>query len=80
MSLMFLSVCYPNPTELAIRLGEDQILARALKKAYVVDNGCIEAQLSSDSGCDVVLGALLERVNGYYDDIGGSKDRSFKMP
>ena len=79
MSLMFLSVCNPNPTELAMRLGEDQTIARALKKAYVVDNGCIEAQLSSDSGCEVVVGALLERVNDYYDNIGGSKDRSFKM-
>jgi len=79
MSLMFLSVC--NPTEMALRLGEDQILSRALKKAYVVHSGAKEARLNDDTGCETVAEILLEKVQDYYGENPESEgeDRSFKM-
>jgi len=77
MSLMFLSVC--NPTEMAMRLGEDQILPRALKKAYVVQCGAMEVQLNCDAGCEMVAETLLKRAQDYIDVTPESEDRSFRM-
>lgn len=48
MSLLFLSSS--DPTELALRLHHDPIIARALKKCYVVNKKAVEVELSEEEG------------------------------
>ncbi len=70
MSLLFLST--PRPIELAKTLCRNEILARALKKAYVVKQGAIEANLADADGCER---AVLDALGKIHD----SGDKSFRI-
>ena len=47
---------------MARRLSQDPILSRALKKAYVVAKGAMEANLRDAADCEKVVKDLLQRT------------------
>lgn len=70
VSLLFVSA--PNPISLASALSKSEhqeIIARAVNKLYIVQPGAIEADLSEDEGCDVVVKDLIQNRIASCDDL-----------
>ena len=75
MSLLFLSVS--NPTEMARRLSQDPIVSRALRKAYVVEKGVMEANLGDEAGREMIVNKLLQGIQA--SNQGDASERSFRV-
>ncbi len=70
VSLVFVSTS--NPISLASALSKSEhleIIARAVNKLYIVQPGAIQADLSKEEGCDVVVKDLIQNRIASCDDL-----------
>ena len=82
MSLLFISVS--NPALFVEELGKSrhhQVVVRAVKKIYVVQQGAVEADLNDDYGCQVVVQDLIQNKLGKILDgnFNNGVGQSFKI-
>mmetsp|Transcript_31565 Transcript_31565/g.63751 ORF Transcript_31565/g.63751 Transcript_31565/m.63751 type:complete len:523 (+) Transcript_31565:119-1687(+) len=70
VSLVFVSTS--NPISLASALSKSEhleIIARAVNKLYIVQPGAVQADMSTEVGCNVVVEDLVQNKIGSYNDV-----------